>query len=96
LPEIASGAPSVRVGLKPEGRAPMREGIDLYESEAGGEPVGRITSGGFGPTVGGPVAMGYVPAEQATPGTRLYGEVRGKRLPVEVVTLPHVKQSYKR
>ena len=96
LPEIASGAPSVRVGLKPEGRAPMREGIDLYESETGGKPVGRITSGGFGPTVGGPVAMGYVPAEQATPGTRLYGEVRGKRLPVEVVTLPHVKQSYKR
>ncbi|WP_335947894.1 glycine cleavage system aminomethyltransferase GcvT [Salipiger bermudensis] len=96
LPEIATGAPSVRVGLKPEGRAPMREGIDLYESETGGEPVGRITSGGFGPTVGGPVAMGYVPAEQATPGTRLYGEVRGKRLPVEVVTLPHVKQSYKR
>ena len=96
LPEIASGAPSVRVGLKPEGRAPMREGIDLYESETGGGPVGRITSGGFGPTVGGPVAMGYVPAEQATPGTRLYGEVRGKRLPVEVVTLPHVKQSYKR
>ncbi|EAU45495.1 glycine cleavage system aminomethyltransferase GcvT [Salipiger bermudensis] len=96
LSEIASGAPSVRVGLKPEGRAPMREGIDLYERETGGEPVGRITSGGFGPTVGGPVAMGYVPAEQATPGMRLYGEVRGKRLPVEVVTLPHVKQSYKR
>ncbi len=96
LPEIASGAPSVRVGLKPEGRAPMREGIELYEDETGGAPVGRITSGGFGPTVGGPVAMGYVPAERATPGTRLYGEVRGKRLPVEVVTLPHVKQSYKR
>ena len=96
LPEIATGAPSVRVGLRPEGRAPMREGIDLYDSETGGEAVGHITSGGFGPTVGGPVAMGYVPKEQATPGTRLYGEVRGKRLPVEVVTLPHVKQSYKR
>ena len=96
LPEIATGAPSVRVGLKPEGRAPMREGIDLYDTDAGGEAVGRITSGGFGPTVGGPVAMGYVPAERSTPGTRLYGEVRGKRLPVEVVTLPHVKQSYKR
>ncbi|MBY6003865.1 glycine cleavage system aminomethyltransferase GcvT [Salipiger bermudensis] len=96
LPEIASGAPSVRVGLKPEGRAPMREGIKLFENETGGAPVGRITSGGFGPTVGGPVAMGYVPSERATPGTRLYGEVRGKRLPVEVVTLPHVKQSYKR
>jgi len=96
LPEIATGAPSVRVGLRPEGRAPMREGIDLYDSDTGGEAVGHITSGGFGPTVGGPVAMGYVPKEQATPGTRLYGEVRGKRLPVEVVTLPHVKQSYKR
>ncbi|MCA0962823.1 glycine cleavage system aminomethyltransferase GcvT [Salipiger bermudensis] len=96
LPEIATGAPSVRVGLKPEGRAPMREGIDLYDTDTGGEAVGRITSGGFGPTVGGPVAMGYVPAERSVPGTRLYGEVRGKRLPVEVVTLPHVKQSYKR
>ena len=96
LPQIATGAPSVRVGLRPEGRAPMREGVDLYDSETGGEAVGHITSGGFGPTVGGPVAMGYVPKEQATPGTRLYGEVRGKRLPVEVVTLPHVKQSYKR
>ena len=96
LPEIATGAPSVRVGLKPEGRAPMREGIDLYDTASGGEAVGRITSGGFGPTVGGPVAMGYVPAERSVPGTRLYGEVRGKRLPVEVVTLPHVKQSYKR
>ncbi|WP_417740690.1 glycine cleavage system aminomethyltransferase GcvT [Salipiger sp.] len=96
LPEIATGAPSVRVGLKPEGRAPMREGIDLYDTDTGGEAVGRITSGGFGPTVGGPVAMGYVPAERSKPGTRLYGEVRGKRLPVEVVTLPHVKQSYKR
>ncbi|MCA0846409.1 glycine cleavage system aminomethyltransferase GcvT [Salipiger thiooxidans] len=96
LAEIATGAPSVRVGLKPEGRAPMREGVELFETETGGEPVGRITSGGFGPTVGGPVAMGYVPAQAATPGARLYGEVRGKRLPVDVIALPFVKQSYKR
>jgi aminomethyltransferase len=96
LAEIAAGAPSVRVGLKPEGRAPMREGVELFETETGGEPVGRITSGGFGPTVGGPVAMGYVPAQAATPGSRLYGEVRGKRLPVDVIALPFVKQSYKR
>ncbi len=96
LAEIAIGAPSVRVGLKPEGRAPMREGVELFGTETGGEPVGRITSGGFGPTVGGPVAMGYVPAQAATPGSRLYGEVRGKRLPVDVIALPFVKQSYKR
>ncbi|MHA7868761.1 MAG: glycine cleavage system aminomethyltransferase GcvT [Salipiger thiooxidans] len=96
LAEIATGAPSVRVGLKPEGRAPMREGVELFETETGGDAVGRITSGGFGPTVGGPVAMGYVPAQAATPGSRLYGEVRGKRLPVDVIALPFVKQSYKR
>ena len=96
LTEIATGAPSVRVGLKPEGRAPMREGVELFETETGGDAVGRITSGGFGPTVGGPVAMGYVPAQAAAPGSRLYGEVRGKRLPVDVIALPFVKQSYKR
>ncbi|SDE40768.1 aminomethyltransferase [Salipiger thiooxidans] len=96
LAEIATGAPSVRVGLKPEGRAPMREGVELFETETGGDAVGRITSGGFGPTVGGPVAMGYVPAQAAPPGSRLYGEVRGKRLPVDVIALPFVKQSYKR
>ncbi|MAU46964.1 MAG: glycine cleavage system protein T [Yangia sp.] len=96
LAEIATGAPSVRVGLKPAGRAPMREGVELFETETGGDAVGRITSGGFGPTVGGPVAMGYVPAQAAAPGSRLYGEVRGKRLPVDVIALPFVKQSYKR
>ncbi|APZ52560.1 glycine cleavage system aminomethyltransferase GcvT [Salipiger abyssi] len=96
LPEIATGAATARVGLKPEGRAPMREGVPLFEVEEGGEPLGHITSGGFGPSVGGPVAMGYVPAQGAMPGTRYYGEVRGKRLPVEVVPLPFVKQTYKR
>jgi aminomethyltransferase len=96
LAEIATGADTLRVGLKPEGRAPMREGVPLFETAEGGAPVGRVTSGGFGPSVGGPVAMGYVPNDSATPGTRFYGEVRGKRLPVEVVALPFVKQSYKR
>ncbi|EPX82830.1 glycine cleavage system aminomethyltransferase GcvT [Salipiger mucosus] len=96
LAEFETGAATARVGLKPEGRAPMREGVALYESDAGGEPVGKVTSGGFGPTVGGPVAMGYVPAALSEPGTRVFGEVRGKRLPVEVVKLPFVTQTYKR
>jgi len=96
LAEIATGADTLRVGLKPDGRAPMLEGVPLFETAEGGAPVGRVTSGGFGPSVGGPVAMGYVPNDSATPGTRFYGEVRGKRLPVEVVALPFVKQSYKR
>ncbi|MDO6585682.1 glycine cleavage system aminomethyltransferase GcvT [Salipiger sp. 1_MG-2023] len=96
LAELADGAQTARVGLRPEGRAPMREGVVLFEGEAGGEAIGRVTSGGFGPTVGGPVAMGYVPAALATPGTRIYGEVRGKRMAAEVVALPFVEQGYKR
>ncbi|WP_417723268.1 glycine cleavage system aminomethyltransferase GcvT [Salipiger sp.] len=96
LGELAVGVADKRVGLKPEGRAPMREGVALFETDAGGTPIGRVTSGGFGPSVGGPVAMGYVPTPLSTPGTRVYGEVRGKRLPVEVVSLPFVTQTYKR
>ena len=55
-----------------------------------------MTSGGFGPTVGGPVAMGYVSTALAAEGTLLYGEVRGKRLPVKVAKLPFVAQGFKR
>jgi aminomethyltransferase len=96
LEQIETGAARKRVGLKPEGRAPMREGVALYAAEEGGAQVGAVTSGGFGPTVGGPVAMGYVPAEMAAPGTRLFGELRGKRMPVEVVALPFVPAGFKR
>ena len=96
LDQLANGAPRTRVGLAPEGRAPMREGVELYVAEEGGAPVGRITSGGFGPSVGGPVAMGYVPAERARPGTRLFGELRGKRIPVTVASLPFVAANFKR
>ena len=96
LNELAHGASRVRVGLKPEGRAPMREGVELFETEEGGEPVGTITSGGFGPTVGGPVAMGYVPAALSAIGTTLFGEVRGKRMPVAVAALPFTPANFKR
>ena len=60
LGQLASGAPRKRVGLLPEGRAPMREGVEIFDAAEGGSNVGQVTSGGFGPTVGGPVAMGYV------------------------------------
>lgn len=83
-----------RVGLKPQGRAPMREGTELFTPE--GDLVGRVTSGGFGPTIGAPVAMGYVEAPQTLPGTQLMGAVRGKHLPVEVVQLPFVPANFKR
>ncbi len=74
----------------------MREGVEIFAAESGGEAVGRVTSGGFGPTVGGPVAMGYVSTALAAEGTLLYGEVRGKRLPVKVAKLPFVAQGFKR
>lgn len=94
--EWAEGITRVRVGLKPEGRAPMRAGVELYADETGETPAGRITSGGFGPSVEGPVAMGYLAMAHARPGTRVYGELRGKRLPLDVVALPFVAAKFKR
>lgn len=85
-----------RIGLRPEGRAPMRNGTSLYDAEEGGRLVGSVTSGGFGPTVGGPVAMGYVTSEDAGLDTVLWGDVRGKRLPVRVAKLPFVTANFKR
>ncbi len=96
LAELADGPSRRRVGLSPDGRAPMREGTALFERETSETPCGTVTSGGFGPSVEAPVSMGYVPADLAAPGTRLFGEVRGKRLPVTVAKLPFITPTYKR
>ncbi|GAB4297051.1 MAG: glycine cleavage system aminomethyltransferase GcvT [Roseovarius sp.] len=96
LRELEEGPARRRVGLLPEGRAPMREGTALYESETGGEAVGQVTSGGFGPSVGAPVAIGYVPSDKSAPGTGLWGEVRGRRMPVKVAPLPFVPARFRR
>lgn len=96
LKELNEGAARKRVGLKPEGRAPMREGVPLFAVEDGGEQIGEITSGGFGPTVEGPVAMGYVATEFAGTGTPLWGELRGKRQPITVAALPFTPANFKR
>lgn len=96
LAQLGQGAGRARVGLVPQGRAPMREGVEIFAEETGGVAIGRITSGGFGPTFGGPVAMGYVPTALAAPGTVLYGELRGKRLPISVASLPFVPANFKR
>lgn len=96
LAEIVEGAPNKRVGLRPEGRAPMREGVMLFAQADDDASVGQITSGGFGPTIGGPIAMGYVPAALAAPGTTVYGELRGKRLPLTVTPLPFTPANFKR
>jgi aminomethyltransferase len=94
LGQLAEGVTRKRVGIKPEGRAPAREGTELLD--AAGRSIGKITSGCFGPTVGGPVAMGYVAMELAEPGTALQALVRGKSVPVQVAKLPFVQQRYYR
>lgn len=94
--QILLGADRKRVGLLPQTRAPMREGVELFAGTEGGAAIGQVTSGGFGPTLGAPLAMGFVPADYAQTGTTLYGEVRGKRLPVVVTALPFVPAGFKR
>ena len=74
----------------------MRDGTPLFDAATGGTQVGEVTSGSFGPTVGGPVAIGYVSEAQAGIDTMLWGEVRGKRLPVTVAKLPFVAANFKR
>jgi aminomethyltransferase len=96
LDELENGASRSRVGLKPEGRAPVRHGATLFAGESDTAPIGLVTSGGFGPTVNAPIAMSYVARDHAATGTTLFAEVRGKRLPVTVSDLPFITPSYKR
>ena len=93
LAELEHGAARRRVGLLPEGRAPMRAGTGLY---SGDTPTGAVTSGAFGPTIECPMSMGYVATEHSRIGTKLDGEVRGKRLPVTVADLPFRPANFKR
>lgn len=92
--QLNEGVSRRRVGVRPEGRAPVREGVVLVDKR--GSEVGKITSGAFGATAGGPVAMGYVSTEFSAPETELDAVVRGKALPVRVVRLPFVKHRYYR
>ncbi|WP_201861132.1 glycine cleavage system aminomethyltransferase GcvT [Microvirga soli] len=92
--EIKDGASRVRVGIKPEGRAPAREGSVITTPD--GREVGIVTSGGFGPTVNGPVAMGYVVKDASVVGTDLHLIVRGKPLPAKVAAMPFAPHRYKR
>jgi aminomethyltransferase len=92
--QLAEGPPRKRVGILPEGKAPARAHTEIANEH--GEVVGEVTSGGFGPTVGGPVAMGYVRADLAAIGTRLQLMVRGKALPAKVAAMPFVPHRYHR
>jgi aminomethyltransferase len=92
--ELAEGPARMRVGLLPEGRAPAREGAEIRATD--GSVIGKVTSGGFGPSVNGPIAMGYVAPRFAEPGTPVVLVVRGKELVAKVVPLPFVPHRYHR
>jgi aminomethyltransferase len=96
LDQLENGAPRRRVGLRPEGRAPVREGAALFADATSSEQIGAVTSGGFGPSLNAPVAMGYLPAAQAASGGLVFAELRGQRLPLRVAALPFVANTYKR
>ncbi|MBL4596384.1 MAG: glycine cleavage system aminomethyltransferase GcvT [Robiginitomaculum sp.] len=93
LAELANNPNQKRVGIQPLGKAPAREGTEI---QVGGAEVGRITSGSFGPSFGGPVSMGYVGADHAAMGTQLDLIIRGRAHPAKVVKLPFVQQNYYR
>jgi aminomethyltransferase len=96
LAELENGALRRRVGILPDGRAPMRAHTMLFASEDADAPMGEITSGAFGPTIERPMSMGYVATEFAATGTTIYAEVRGKRLPATVADMPFRPSTYKR
>jgi MFS family permease len=96
LKQLESGATRRRVGLKAEGRAPVREGAPLFADASSTESIGKVTSGGFGPSLNAPVAMGYVPSPLAAVGTTVFAEVRGQRLPLKISPTPFVPNTYKR
>jgi aminomethyltransferase len=91
---LASGPRRKRVGIRPEGRAPAREGAEIVNQA--GDVIGVVTSGGFGPSIGSPIAMGYVASESAAPGTPIGLIVRGKTLGASVVALPFHPNAYYR
>ncbi len=92
--ELAEGPSRLLVGIRPDGRAPARRGVEVADTD--GNVIGQITSGGFGPTVGGPVSMGYVASEFAAPDTKVNLLIRGKEMPATIIKLPFVQHNYKR
>ncbi len=96
LHQLEKGAPRRRVGLKAQGRAPVREGAPLFADAASSMQIGSVTSGGFGPSVNAPVAMGYLPTSYATLGGLVFAELRGQRMPLRVAAMPFVPNTYKR
>lgn len=94
MQKLFDGTPSTRVGIRPDGRAPAREGTGIADKS--GRIIGRITSGGFGPSVNGPIAMGYVETAFAQDGTPIELIIRGKAMPARIAPMPFVPHRYKR
>ncbi|MDF3932823.1 glycine cleavage system aminomethyltransferase GcvT [Pseudomonas citronellolis] len=88
------GVPSKRVGLLPQERVPVREGAEIVDAQ--GAVIGKVSSGGFGPSLGAPLAMGYVARAQAALDSEVFAMVRGKRVPMKVARTPFVPQRYYR
>jgi aminomethyltransferase len=96
--QIAEGVPRKRVGLLPDGKAIAREGAEIALSDKNGvgKVVGKVTSGGFAPTLGRAIAMGYLERPHSANGTKVELVVRGKSVPAEIVPMPFVKHAYYR
>lgn len=92
--QLAEGVDRKRIGFVVKDKVPVREGAEI--TDADGQVIGKVTSGGFGPTFAGPVGMGYVPASHAAIGTGLFALVRGKPVAIEVAKTPFVPQRYYR
>jgi aminomethyltransferase len=94
--ELREGPHRLRVGLMPEGAAPLRANTAIFAAENSSDQIGRVTSGSFAPSLRQPIAMGYVPFELSKIGTRLSADLRGKRTAVEVCEMPFVPNRFKR
>jgi aminomethyltransferase len=94
MDKVTNGTPRKRVGIRADGKAPAREGCEVADKT--GRVIGRITSGGFGPSLNAPMAMGYVETAFSTDGTELDLIVRGKPLPARVAPMPFVPHRYRR
>ena len=92
MKEIQEGTSKIRVGIKPEGRLIAREKTKIFNEAE--KPIGEVTSGTFGPSVNGPIAMGYIDKEFSTIDTKILLEVRGKKHSASICRLPFYKKSY--
>lgn len=96
LNQLKNGAPRRRVGLRPVGKAPIRHGALLFRDSQSRDSVGAVTSGGFGPSINEPIAMGYVVSASATSDAMIFAELRGERVPVRITKTPFITPKYKR